>query len=138
MADQPTIEALRVALDDEYRARATYRKVIERFGPVRPFVAILEAENAHILALLEQFRRLGAEPPPDNWNEQVAVPKSLAEACAQGVQAEVENDVLYARLLGRVRDVEARSVMQRLQRISRTRHLPAFRRCLEIFAGRRE
>lgn len=138
MTHQPTIEALAAALNDEYLARATYRKVIERFGPVNPFVVILQAENAHIAALLGQFRRLGAEPPPDIWEERVTVPESLAQACAQGVQAEVENDVLCARLLGRVSDAEARSVMLDLQRVSRTRHLPAFRRCLEMFAGRRQ
>lgn len=138
MTDQPTIDALGVALNDEYRARATYRKVIERFGPVHPFVAILNAEDAHISALLDQFRRLGVEPPPDVWEERVTAPKSLAQACAQGVQAEVENDVLYGRLLERVSDVEARSVMLDLQRVSRTHHLPAFRRCLEMFAGRRQ
>jgi rubrerythrin len=138
MADQQTIDALGTALDDEYRARATYRKVIERFGPVPLFVDILAAENRHIAALLAQFRRLGAAPPLDAWDNQVATPKSLAQACAQGVQAEVENDVLYDRLLGRVSDPEARSLMLRLQRVSRTRHLPAFRRCLELCAGRRE
>lgn len=138
MADQPTIDALTVALNDEYRARATYRKVVERFGPVQPFVEILAAENRHIAELLRQFRRLGARPPADTWAGQVAAPKSLAQACAEGVQAEVENDVLYDRLLDRVTDAEARSVMLCLQQVSRTRHLPAFRRSLELCAGRRE
>jgi hypothetical protein len=44
VAKRETIEALREVLEDEYRARATYRAVIERFGPVQPFVNILEAE----------------------------------------------------------------------------------------------
>lgn len=39
------------ALDDEYKARATYRKVIEAFGPVRPFVNIVEAEDRHAEAI---------------------------------------------------------------------------------------
>ena len=63
MTDRRTIEALSEALDDEYKARATYRKVIECFGPVRPFVNIVEAEDRHVAALLAQFRRLGATPP---------------------------------------------------------------------------
>jgi len=63
MADRTTIDALTEALEDEYRARATYRKVIECFGPMRPFVNIVEAENRHVAALLRQFRRLGAQPP---------------------------------------------------------------------------
>jgi rubrerythrin len=130
MTDRATIDALSAALEDEYRARATYRKVIEAFGPVRPFVNIVEAENRHVTALLRQFRRLGEPPPPDTWEERVPVPDTLAEACATAVQAEVENDTLYSRLLGRVTDPAARSVMLRLQKASRERHLRAFRRYL--------
>ena len=37
MTDTKSIEAPREALEDEYKARATYRKIIEVFGPVRPF-----------------------------------------------------------------------------------------------------
>lgn len=61
-ADAKTIEALREALDDAYKARATYRKVIEGFGPVRPFVNIVEAEDRHARALITLFSRFGVEP----------------------------------------------------------------------------
>lgn len=40
-------EALRAALDDEYRAEATYAAVITAFGEVRPFINIIEAERRH-------------------------------------------------------------------------------------------
>lgn len=45
MAESTTIKAQSEAIEDEYRARATYRKIIERFGPVRPFINIVEGEN---------------------------------------------------------------------------------------------
>jgi rubrerythrin len=135
MPGDQTVEALREALDDEYRARATYRKVIERFGPVRPFVNILEAENRHVAALLRQFRRLGAPPPADVWQDRVKAPDSLLQACADAVQAEIDNDALYARLLDRVSDPGVRAVMRRLQAASRERHLPAFRRCQQRYAA---
>lgn len=67
-----------------YKARATYCKVIERFGPVRPFVNIVEAEDRHVSALLAQFRRLRADPPFDTWQDRVKCPDSLAQACADG------------------------------------------------------
>jgi hypothetical protein len=54
--DAKTIKALCEALDDEYKARATYRKVIEAFGPIRPFVNIVEAEDRHAKALLALLR----------------------------------------------------------------------------------
>lgn len=40
--------ALCLALDDEYKARATYRSVIGRFGPVLPFANILHTEQRHL------------------------------------------------------------------------------------------
>jgi rubrerythrin len=135
MSIEQTLEALSEALDDEYRARATYRKVIECFGPVHPFVNIVEAENRHIEALLRQFQRFNAPPPADTWQDRVTAPQSLAQACAAGVEAEIENEALYARLLDRVTDATARAVMQRLQAASRERHLPAFRRCLQRYGA---
>jgi rubrerythrin len=134
LSTEQTLEALSEALDDEYRARATYRKVIERFGPVRPFVNIVEAESRHIAALLRQFQRFQAAAPADTWPDRVKAPESLSQACAAGVQAEVENEALYARLLDLVADPEVRAVMRQLQAASRERHLPAFRRCLERHA----
>ncbi len=131
MNDLLTIQALSEALDDEYKARATYRKVIERFGPVRPFVNIVEAEERHVAALLAQFSSLRGTPPDDTWAARVRAPDSLEQACANAAQAEIENDALYARLLNQVVDPQARLVMLRLQYASRNHHLPAFQRCLQ-------
>jgi len=71
ISNQPTIDALSEALEDDYLARATYRKVIERFGPVWPFANIVEAENRHVAALLAQFDRLGVTPPAVNRPEEI-------------------------------------------------------------------
>ncbi len=40
---EKTLAALREALEDEYKAQATYRKVIEKFVGIRPFINIVEA-----------------------------------------------------------------------------------------------
>lgn len=135
MVDRQTIEALSEALEDEYKARALYCKVIERFGPVRPFVNIVEAEGRHIGALLAQFSRLGATPLADTWEKRVEVPDSWAQACADAVQAEIENDAMYTRVLGQVTDTQVRAVMLRLQEASRSNHLPAFQRSSERGRG---
>lgn len=121
---------MREALEDEYRARATYRAVIDAFGPVRPFVNIVEAEDRHAKALLRLFERFGVQSPRDTWAERVKAPRTLADACRAGVEAEIENEAMYERLLSHVTDPSVRLVLQRLQRASRERHLPAFRRCL--------
>jgi rubrerythrin len=138
IADAKTLEALREALDDEYRARAIYRKVVETFGPVRPFVNIAEAEDRHTRALLTLFERFGVDPPQDTWPARVTAPRSMLEACRDAVAAEIENEAMYERLISQISDPGALAVMRRLQRASQERHLPAFQRCVEReTAGRR-
>ena len=47
------------ALNDEYKARATYQLVTRTFGEIRPFINIVEAENRHIQALINGGVTLG-------------------------------------------------------------------------------
>lgn len=135
MADQGTVAALREALEDEYRARATYRRIIEAYGPIRPFVNIVEAEGRHAEALLAHFRRLGIAPPVDTWSDRMVAPATLVEACEAAVQAELDNAAMYDRLLAQITDPKVRDVMLRLKAASQERHLPAFRRCLARGTG---
>jgi rubrerythrin len=131
MVDERTVEALCEALEDEYKARAMYSGIIERFGPVRPFVNIVEAEDRHARALLALFQSLGVTPPPDDWAEKIEIPETIERACAEGVAAEIENQAMYERLLAMTDVPAVRAVFLRLQAASRDNHLPAFRRCLE-------
>ena len=126
-----TVAALTEALEDEYKARALYRQVIEAFGPVRPFVNIVESESRHAAALLALFERFGLTPPVDDWAYRGAAPASVAEACGMAVEAGIENAEMYERLLAQVDEPDVRDVLRRLQTASRENHLPAFRRCLE-------
>ena len=129
-ADALTLDrALVLALDDEYRARASYRAVLEAFGPVTPFLAIAAAEQRHIDALLPLFPRYGLTPPADRWAGRVVAPPSLAAACAAGVAGEIGNDTLYDHLLAQVREPGVRAVFGNLRNASAHHHLPAFQRC---------
>ena len=132
----PTEAALREALDDEYKARAAYIKVIETFGAIRPFINIVDAEDRHASALLRQFERLGLTPPEDRWAGRIKAPASVAAACEEAVQGEIENAAMYKRLLAKVEDDAVRNVLLNLQDASQNRHLPAFRRCLERYRDR--
>ena len=118
------------ALDDERKAEATYAAVIEKFGPVRPFTNIISAERRHAAAVENQMDRLGFEIPENPWQGRVDAPSSLAIACEQAVQAEIENVALYDRLVPLVADAKVRHVFERLRDASRDNHLPAFRRHL--------
>ena len=124
-------DALRQALDDEYRAEAIYAAVIEKFGEVRPFTNIIQAEQRHSERAKAQMDRLGIEFEPVNpFLGTVAAPASVLEACKQAVEAEIENIALYDRLLPVIEDPQVRETLTALQSASRERHLPAFERCV--------
>jgi len=131
MLDTQTIAALKEALDDEYKARATYRCVIKAFGPVRPFVNIVDAETRHAKALISLFQKYDLAVPEDKWAARVQTPNSIEDACKEAVQGEIENAEMYDRLLAVVKEPDIRTVLTRLRQASQENHLPAFQRCVE-------
>jgi rubrerythrin len=124
-----TIEALRAALENTYRTRATCQKIIEAFGPVQPFVTIRQDEERHARSLRAAFGRLGVNAPPDTWPGRVNSPSTLAEACAAASRAELERLAVYDRLIPSIGDPAVRRVLRRIREASSRRYLPAFRRC---------
>lgn len=123
------IRALHDALDDEYHAWSVYSKVLQDFGPVRPFLNIRDSEQRHIQALHSLFHRYNLPIPPNPWG-MATVPcfKSLQEASEAGVQAEIDNVDLYKRILGATERPEILQVFRQLQAASQERHLLAFQR----------
>jgi len=120
------------AINDEYKARATYRQIISKFGEIRPFINIVEAESRHIEALLPLFDKYGVAVPEDHWNSRIEAPQSILEACRVGVDAENKNAEMYDRLLKLTVDYpDVQRVLMQLQRASAENHLPAFQRCVE-------
>jgi hypothetical protein len=130
--------ALLDALDDEHKAHATYTQVIADFGPVRPFVNIVESEGRHIAALTELMQRYEVPVPTNPWPGRVPRYDTVAHACADAVDAEIENASLYDRLLDTTDRPDIRDVLRTLQDASQQRHLPAFRRCLRRGDGDEE
>jgi hypothetical protein len=129
------IRALTEALDDEYKAWATYDQVIADFGEVTPFRHIREAEARHIAALRTLFARYALAVPENPWPGRVPRFASLTEACAAGVAAEIENAGLYERLLSATGRPDILGVFRRLQAASQERHLRAFERCAQGLGG---
>lgn len=129
------IEAIKIALDDEYRAAAFYDAVIEKFGPVRPFINIVEAERRHAGRLEGLLASAGVEIPANPYltgeKDAPEPPATLNEACKIGVDAEIENAALYNdKLLPSVEDFpDVKTAMLDLMRASQENHLPAFERC---------
>jgi hypothetical protein len=124
-------EILNEALMDEYNARNTYQKIINTFGPVRPFINIVEAEQTHIELLLPFYEKYTVPLPPEPDPNRVTVPDSLLTACELGVEEELANVAMYDRLIAATDLPDVVEVLQRLQAASRDHHLPAFQRCVE-------
>jgi hypothetical protein len=125
------IHALNEALDDEYRAFATYDQVLADFGEGPPFSNICEAEGRHIDALCVLFTRYGLPVPENPWPGKVERYASLQEACEAGVAAEIANGEIYERLLRATDRSDILRVFRNLQDASQQRHLPAFQRCAQ-------
>ncbi len=124
------IKALNEALDDEYKAWATYDQVINDFGPIWPFINIRDAESRHIDALVQLYRNYGLVPADNTWINKVPRYDSVESACAAAVQAEVDNAALYERIMPSSERPDILNVFRNLRDASQERHLPAFRRCL--------
>lgn len=127
---QTELAGLHEALEDEYRAWATYDQVISDFGGVRPFINIREAEAWHIQALCTLFDAYGIKIPRNNWPGKVTRYKTLKAACEAGVAAEIENGQMYDRLFNTTRKADILRVYINLQEASQQNHLPAFERCV--------
>jgi len=123
------IEALHMALEDEYKAWSVYDQVIADFGQVRPFTNIRRAEETHIAALVALFQRYGLDVPINEWPDNVPTFETLGQACEAGVQAEIDNAALYDQLFSMVDSPDVIQVFTSLQWASQAKHLPAFERC---------
>jgi len=123
--------ALEEALDHEHRAEATYQAAIAAFGPIPPFVEIVEAERRHADALLCLFERHGFDVPPNRWRGTVEKPADIKAACQAAARTEQAGAALYQRLLGTVVAADAREVFSQLLVEAQREHLPAFVICAE-------
>jgi len=134
--DDTEVQALKDTLDDEYKSRETYAQVIREFGEVRPFINIVEAEARHVSALLNLFEKYNVSPPANRWAGKAPRFSNVHEACAAGVQGEIENVAIYDRALKSTRCPVILAVYQSLRSASQDRHLPAFQRCAQRPPGR--
>lgn len=128
---EDAVEALERAIDDEYKALATYDVFVSKLGSVRPFSMIRRAEEQHISSLKALFDKYGLDIPVNMWVGKVSAPANLQVACQGGVVAEKANVDLYENtLLPAVKSYpDITRVFQNLMDASKNRHLPAFERC---------
>lgn len=128
-ANVDNVQALKLALDDEYKAKATYLQVMDDFGQRRPFSNIVNSEQRHIEALLPFFDEYGIAVPDNPYIGKIPSYESFQEACQVGVAAEIENVKLYDKIFAMTDNPRLIEVFENLQWASQNRHLRAFRRC---------
>ena len=119
------------ALDDEYRAHATYEQVIGDFGPVPPFLNIVEAAARHVSVLLSLFEQYGIAAPNNRWMGNSPHFASVHDACVESVPGELKNVGIYDRVLTSNRRPDILSGYQVLRSASQDQHLPGFQRCAQ-------
>jgi protein tyrosine phosphatase (PTP) superfamily phosphohydrolase (DUF442 family)/rubrerythrin len=127
--DRRTEDALRAALDDERRAQAFYRAIMNEFGERRPFSAVINAERRHEEHLLALFATYELPAPANKWSAAgFEAPETFEQACRLAVEFELENVAMYDEFLSYISEDDILSTMSRLRRASLERHLPAFER----------
>ncbi len=129
--DNDEVQALIMAIDDEYKARATYKAIVEKFGEISPFASIIKAEQKHIDELLMLFEKYEVMVPSDSWEISPDDFESKELACVLGVNAELNNVLLYDMLLPKIKHQDIVDVFEKLQDASENNHLLAFEKCGE-------
>lgn len=121
-------QAVRIALYDEYAARAFYQRVTEAYGARAPFANIQRAEEQHVGALYGLCERYGIPRPLDPFPAETTIEAGWLANCQRGVAGEIANVRLYAELLAQIGEADVRRVFENLQAASLHNHLPAFQR----------
>lgn len=131
---QEVIHTLEQALDDEYKAYATYNEVLNTFGSVRPFSNIIIAEENHANAIKAIYTKYGLIPKQNTYLEPthvIIIADTIIENCELGIQAEKANVDLYRNnLLPLVQQYpDIVSVFEKNLQASEQNHLRAFTNC---------
>jgi rubrerythrin len=122
-------EMLNLAIEDEYHAKNTYVAIVDDFGDVSPFNAIIDAELSHIESLKLVFEDHGFVLPEDP-NSIESVPADLNSALEAAIQAEVNNIAMYEHFLSLSDEEDVIAAFELLKAASES-HLESFMMSLQ-------
>jgi len=121
-------QILQIAVYDEFEAYETYKRIIEKFGNITPFINIKETEAVHYTILTQLMQKYNIEVPTNNFQTAIIdIPNTIIECCELSVAKEISNIAMYNNLLGFARDNDIIDILFQLQAASYNNHLPAFR-----------
>jgi hypothetical protein len=134
------VQALELALADEYKGASTYEAVLDRWGAnTMPFRNIVRAELQHARLVVQRIDQIGHKPAPNafarqekeakaDWYRRLEMPATLNEMYKDAYQAEVDNIKLYDGFLTQGYPEATNRLFSKLRADSKDRHLPAFAR----------
>jgi len=129
-------QALNIAIDEEYKAKAVYQKVIDTFGQISPFPWIKRDEQMHINWIANLLTKYGLPVPIDSWTGNVPLEfYSKQQACEIGAQAEFDNAAVYDQMIPQISHTDIISTFGKLRDVSRYKHLPTFQEWATIYAA---
>jgi hypothetical protein len=132
-----TTDMLRWAAEDEYLAHGEYDAIMKKFGSMRPYSNIIEAEEQHLAWLKAEYKTRGLAFPADGSASHIAVPANLKAAAQAGVDAEIANIKMYESFLSRPElakpeNASIKTLFEQLKRASEN-HLRAFKNQLSKY-----
>lgn len=113
------------AMQDEYLAKKEYEIIMDKYGKIKPFSNIIEAEKKHVSQLTVLFNIYNIAIPEDNSKAYVVLPQTLNEAYKTGVTAEIDNIAMYDRFLKEDLPQDIKDTFTSLRDASKN-HLAAF------------
>ncbi|TXT19504.1 MAG: hypothetical protein FD133_322 [Erysipelotrichaceae bacterium] len=116
---------LDIVLLDEYKARAEYQAIVDKFGNENPYVNLVYAETRHIEALTRIYDAFDFVVPADTGKNFVVLPASLEASYQVGINAEKVNIALYETYLDTNLPDSIERIFQNLQNASEN-HLAIF------------
>jgi hypothetical protein len=127
-------QMLTYAIEDEYLAKTRYTVDIEKFGNMRPFNRIVEAEKRHIALIKPLMVKNNVPVPEDRSAQFITVPATLTAAVKAGAEGEKNNMRMYDIFMKHQLPEDVRLVFTLLRNAAQ-HHLVAFERNLARLEG---
>jgi hypothetical protein len=124
-------EAWTRALDEEYRAEATYASIVTKLGSRPSFRAVSQLDRRQAWILESLGIAHGLELPSNAWSSTGAPSdfKTTAAACRTGLESEKKVVALYDELLKKDLPVDFRRAFEHLRGASADHYLHVFEAC---------
>lgn len=124
--------ALIRALDGEYKKYATYKRVIEKLGPRRPFIMIARSQEEQTVVVKALFDKYLLDIPENTYLiRDINLAKDFQGNCRLAAEMEFASADLYRSellpLVGDYKDITL--VFSSIVKTSSERYLPAFDSC---------